>query len=197
MLNHSSKLSGHWSFQSTVHDSYKENILHSSFFEPRIVILALTTMPPFFQLGDRMLPFFEKYVINLHPSSDGSIALAVNNKFIATFGGNSISFLDPSTLTRIGPVIEDGERLWSIAISADSSHIAIGQSGRIDTRDLSKILPDLYGPFHVSICAFIISVCQIIPMIINYIRHLLTRKYNKASNLCHRTVTTTRYVTLI
>ena len=82
-----------------------------------------------------------------------SIALAPNNKFIATFARHSISFLDSSTLTRIGTVIEnlDGEHTRSIAMSADSSHLATGgYEGRIAIRDLSKILPDSYGPFHVS-----------------------------------------------
>ena len=80
-----------------------------------------------------------------------SIALAPNNKFIATFANHSISFLDTSTLTRIGPVIEDSEQIRSIAISADSNQLATGRTdGKIIIRDLSKILPDLFGPFHVS-----------------------------------------------
>ena len=81
-----------------------------------------------------------------------SLALAANSKFIATFTQNySISFLDTSTLVQIGPVIEDSERIWSIAISLDSSQLATGQSnGKIAICDLSKILPDSYGPFHVS-----------------------------------------------
>ena len=81
-----------------------------------------------------------------------SLALAANSKFIATFTQNySISFLDTSTLVQIGPVIEDSERIWSIAISSDGSQLATGKSnGKIAIRDLSKILPDSYGPFHVS-----------------------------------------------
>ena len=86
------------------------------------------------------------------PGKVHSIALAANNKFIATSADCSIFFLDTSTLTRIGPVIEDGEPLGSITISADSSHLATGRAdGKIIIRDLSKILPDSYGPFHVSI----------------------------------------------
>ena len=89
-----------------------------------------------------------------------SIALAANNKFIATFADHSISFLDTTTLAQIGPVIEDGEQTWSIAISADSSYLATGgDEGEIVMRDLGKVLPGLYGPFHVSICAFIASAC--------------------------------------
>ncbi|KAG8212856.1 WD40-repeat-containing domain protein, partial [Butyriboletus roseoflavus] len=55
-----------------------------------------------------------------------SIALAANDKFIVTFSGNSISFLDPLTLTRIGSVIEDSGQIQSIAISADCSYLATG-----------------------------------------------------------------------
>ncbi|KAG8220501.1 WD40-repeat-containing domain protein, partial [Butyriboletus roseoflavus] len=80
-----------------------------------------------------------------------SIAVAPNNPFIATFADRSISFLDTSTLTRIGPVIDDGERIRSISISADSSHIATGgYEGKIVIRDLAKIMPGLYGPFNAS-----------------------------------------------
>ena len=83
-----------------------------------------------------------------------SLALAPNCKFIATFGDRSISFLDASTLARTGPVIEGSVRIRSIAISADSSHLAIGgRDGEIVVRNLSQILPDLYGPFDVSICS--------------------------------------------
>ena len=107
-----------------------------------------------------------------------SIALATNNKFIAASGDRSISFLDTSTLTRIGPDIEDGERVASIAISADSSHLVTGRGdGKFVIRDLSKILPDLYGPFNVSIWVFIISAIPISsPAVINYIAI-----YSKAS----------------
>ena len=94
-----------------------------------------------------------------------SIVLAPNDKFIATSADRSMFFLHTSTLTQVGPVIEEGERLASIAISADSRHLAIGRGdGKIIFRDLSKILPDSYGPFHVSICAFITSSCQVIPI---------------------------------
>ena len=95
-----------------------------------------------------------------------SIALAANDKFIATSAEHSISFLDASTLSRIGPVVEDGKQLESITISADSRYLATGRAdGKIVIRDLSKILPDSCGPFHVSICAFIVSACQIIPIL--------------------------------
>ena len=83
-----------------------------------------------------------------------SIALAANEKFLTTFAPNAITFWDASTLARIGPVIEDKQRLCSIALSPDCSYVATGRyDGKIMIRNLSNILPDLYGPFHVSICA--------------------------------------------
>ena len=110
-----------------------------------------------------------------HGNNDvASIALAANNRFIATSAERSILFLDTSTLTRIGPVIEDSKGIGSIAISADSNHLVTGRGdGKIIIRDLSKILPNSYGPFRVRICAFMISAFQMIPisspMVINYI----------------------------
>ena len=84
-----------------------------------------------------------------------SIALAANGKFLATFAGHSITFCDTSTLTQIGPVIEDSQRIRSIALSPDSSYLATGGfDGNITLRNLNNILPDLYGPFRVSIYAF-------------------------------------------
>ena len=88
------------------------------------------------------------------PSHVYSLALAPNCKFIATFGDRSISFLDASTLARTGPVITDSEEIRSIAISADSSYLATGRryDGKFVIRNLSQILPDLYGPFDVGVC---------------------------------------------
>ena len=89
-----------------------------------------------------------------------SIALAPNCKFIATFVEQFISFLDTSTLARARPDIADNKDIRSIAISQDNSYLATGQDGgKIVIRKLSQILPDSYGPFHVSICAFIVSAC--------------------------------------
>ena len=90
----------------------------------------------------------------LHDSTNDipSVALDANGKFIAAFINRSISFLDTSTLARIGPVIEDSDRIWSIKISPDSTRLASGRhDGTIAIRDLGKILPDRYGPFDVSI----------------------------------------------
>ena len=80
-----------------------------------------------------------------------SIALAANGKFLATFAGHSISFCDTSTLTQIGPVIEDSQNVLSIALSPDCNYLATGGfNGNITIRHLNGILPDLYGPFRVS-----------------------------------------------
>ena len=95
----------------------------------------------------------------IHDGNDGndvySIALASNDKFIATFSGCSISFLDTSTLTQICPVVEGGEQIWSIAISTESSYLATGRvGGKIIIHNLNNILPDSYGPFRVSTWLF-------------------------------------------
>ena len=102
------------------------------------------------------------------PSLVHSLALAPNCKFIATFASQSISFLDASTLAQTGPVVEDNGQIESIAISQDSSYVATGRGdGRIAIRNLSQILPDLYGPFDVSICAFIVPACWTSPTLTN------------------------------
>ena len=138
----------------------------------------------------------ESQILYVGDNDVPSLALAANNKFIATFARYSITFLDTSTLTQIGPVIEDSERIRSIAISPDGNQLATGQdSGKIAIRDLSKILPDSYGPFHAS---------RILPR-----RHCLptntdkphrypqTKKYHKTNNLRHRAAKTTKYPSLI
>ena len=81
-----------------------------------------------------------------------SIALATNGKFIAAYAGRTIFFLDASSLARIGPVIEGTTEIYSIAISPDGQYLATGGlDGRVIIRNLASILPDLYGPFRVSI----------------------------------------------
>ena len=81
-----------------------------------------------------------------------SIALATSGKFIATHAGRTIYFLDTSTLTRIGPFLEDSTKIYSISLSLDSRYLATGlHDGKIAVRELGHILPDLYGPFPVSI----------------------------------------------
>ena len=99
-----------------------------------------------------------------HVHGDGevvSIALAANGKFLTTFADHSISFCDTSTLTLIGPVIDDSQRIRSIALSPDCSFVATGGcKGNIMIRNLSDILPESYGPFHVSIRGFALLACR-------------------------------------
>ena len=124
-----------------------------------------------------------------------SLALAPNCKFIATSASRAISFLDTSTLAQTGPAIEDSSRyVRSIAISHDNSYLATGQAdGTIIVRNLSQILPDLYGPFDVSICAFMVPhVGQDIEKLCSY----LLLKY-KTNNLRHQMATVTNHLTLI
>ncbi|KAG8220762.1 WD40-repeat-containing domain protein [Butyriboletus roseoflavus] len=116
------------------------------------------------------------------------VALAANGKFIATYVNHTILFLDTSTLSQIGLVIENlkSTPIWSIAISPDNGYLAIGlNNGEITIRDLSGILPDSYGPFHVSTCSFTMLACQaslILSLALtHYIRHLTTRKDNRTS----------------
>ena len=93
----------------------------------------------------------------IHNHNDvASIALATGNgKFISTFADTLISFWDTSTFTQIGPAIEDTERARSIAVSLDGSYLATGgRNGKVTIRSLSGVLPESYGPFNVSTCAF-------------------------------------------
>ena len=99
----------------------------------------------------------ESQILHLHDGNDRSvrvrsIALAGNGKFIATsVAWYSLLFLDTSTLEQIGYAIEGSKKMWPLAISVDSSYLAVGQyDGKIVIRDIGKILPDSYGPFHVS-----------------------------------------------
>ncbi|KAG8215529.1 WD40-repeat-containing domain protein, partial [Butyriboletus roseoflavus] len=84
------------------------------------------------------------------PNDVRSIALAGNGKFIATFADRTISFLDASTLGPIGTVVQDSQRIDSIALSQDNNYLATGCDRRVIIRNLGNILPDMYGPFHVS-----------------------------------------------
>ena len=90
---------------------------------------------------------------------DRSLSLAGNGKFIATATDPAISFLDTSSLTKIGTVnaIDDSKGIWSIAISSDGSRIAAGRrDGKIIIYNLANLLP-----LHVSICPFIMLACRI------------------------------------
>ena len=98
-----------------------------------------------------------------------SIALAASGKFIATYAGRSISFLDASTLSLIDPVIEDSQDIFSIALSPNGGDMATGlNDGQITIRDLGSILPGSYGPFHVSICPFSFGMSDM-PHSISYV----------------------------
>ena len=105
-----------------------------------------------------------------------SIALAPNGKLIATHAYRSISFLDTSTLARIGPVIEDDEQIRSIAISPDSTRLATARvDGKIAIRDLRKILPFSYAPTNVRIC----PLCRSISHINKICRYLFMNEFKR------------------
>ena len=94
------------------------------------------------------------------PILDGarSISLAGNRKFIAAVADHhdAISFLDTLTLAKIGTAFKNSKGMQSIDLSLDTSQIATGRrGGKIDIYNLANFLPDSYGPFHVSICPFI------------------------------------------
>ena len=109
-----------------------------------------------------------------------SIALAANGKFLATFVDLYISFWDTSTLTQIGPAIEDSQAIWSIALSPDCSHLATGgYNGNITIRKLKNILPDLYGPFRVSIHDLVGQVTQCLSPLDISARHPLKKKLDR------------------
>ena len=119
-----------------------------------------------------------------------SIALAPNGKFIATYAGCSILFLDSSTLSPIVPAIEDKKNIRSIAISPDSSHVATGQTGgRLTVRNLGGILPDSYSPVHVSVFPLTIFVAPLVC----YTRHLLGKMYNQTRYIQPRPPMTTNH----
>lgn len=84
------------------------------------------------------------------PNDVKSIALAGNGKFVATLADRTISFLDTSTLSPIGLVVQESERIDSIALSQDNNYLATGCGGRVTIHNLGNILSDMYGPFHVS-----------------------------------------------
>lgn len=73
-----------------------------------------------------------------------SIALASNGKFIASASSRFVSFWDTSTHKRIGPIIEQSERVWSIALSSDGHLASGGDDKKIILRNLRNILPRSY-----------------------------------------------------
>ena len=80
-----------------------------------------------------------------------SIALAANNKFIASSAGPFVSFWDTSTQAQVG-IVEDTQNIRSIALSPDGSRLVTGSvgSGKCIVWDLRGILPDSYLPINVS-----------------------------------------------
>ena len=136
--------------------------------------------------------------------SDGfhkSIALAPNGKFVVTYAGPSISFLDASTLSHIVPAIQDGEDIFSITISPDGIYLVTGQAhGKINVRNLGSILPHLYGPFHVGICPLTMLAYRASPIpsspLTYYVRHLLATTVNLVNNPRRRAATRTHDLTL-
>ena len=115
-----------------------------------------------------------------------SIALATNGSFIATYSGRTIFLLDASSLTRIGPNINDSGDTTSITVSPDSKYIATGRrDGKISVHDIGHIPLDVHDPPQVSICWFIMSayqMCSILsPALAHFRRHLLTSNGNKTS----------------
>ena len=91
-----------------------------------------------------------------------SIGLATNGNFVAALAGRSVTFLDTSTLARVGPIIEGDERIRSVAISLDSTRLATGRhDGKIAIRDLRRILPELCGPVNVSIRTLLCSISHV------------------------------------
>ena len=122
----------------------------------------------------------------LNGGNVNSIALAANGKFLATCAGSTILFLDTSTLSLIDAAIEDGTWIWAIAIAPDDGCLAAGRrDGKITLRDLGSILPDPYGPFHVSTFPFTILACLASPIpsptLTHCIRHLIARNDNQTS----------------
>ena len=80
-----------------------------------------------------------------------SIALSANNRFIASSAGHSVSFWDTSTHTQLGSELKDVDRIRSIALSPDGTHLATGGYGKtITIWNLSDILPESYLAIAVS-----------------------------------------------
>ena len=90
----------------------------------------------------------------IHENDDSdriSVALAANNKFIASSAGRFVSFWDTSTQAQVG-IVEDTQSIRSVALSPDGSRLVTGSegSGKIIIWDLRGILPDPYLPINVS-----------------------------------------------
>ena len=91
---------------------------------------------------------------NIHENDDSqrmSIALAANNKFIASSAGPFVSFWDTLTQDQVG-IVKDTQRIRCVALSPDSSRLVTGSddSGEVIIWDLRGILPESYLPINVS-----------------------------------------------
>ena len=88
-----------------------------------------------------------------------SIALSSNGRFIACAIERSISIWDTSTRQRIGPIIEDPQVVYCIAISPDNMFLASGgHNTMIMLRSLRDFLPQGYLTSDVSILSSIDGV---------------------------------------
>ena len=77
-----------------------------------------------------------------------SIALASNGKFIAAASSRFVSFWDTETHSQIGPVIEQSERVWTVALSSNGYLASAGDDKKIIIRSLKNILPRSYCVNH-------------------------------------------------
>ena len=86
-----------------------------------------------------------------HSGDVAYIAMPANDKFIASLAEHSVSFWDTLTHTQLGSVLEDVDRIRSIALSPDGARLAIGGYNKtITIWNLSDILPQSYLPIAVS-----------------------------------------------
>jgi WD40 repeat protein len=94
-----------------------------------------------------------EWQIHSHDSDDYmSIVLSVNNRFIASSAGHSVSFWDTYTHIQLGSVLEDADKIHSIALSPDGTRLVTGGENNktITIWNLSDILPESYPPITVS-----------------------------------------------
>ena len=99
----------------------------------------------------------DEWEIHSHDSEDiMSVTLSADNRFIASSAGHSVSFWDTSTRTQLGNVLEDDDKIRSIALSPDGTRLATGgrYNQKITIWNLSDILPQSYLTFGSSLVRF-------------------------------------------